>query len=188
MIINEATPPALLVTGNVIWGNEASYFGGGIYVNRGTHPEIRNNTLAGNQAGVSGGGVWYTEQSDPVIANNIIAGNAAPDGGGVHAFLPGVSPAFACNDAWENPGGNYTGYVDDPTGTEGNISADPLFCNLALDDYRLREDSACAPAHSPAGCGLIGALDVGCGVTAVEPATWGVVKSRYAIAKRLSGQ
>lgn len=188
IIINANTNPSLLVSGNVFAENDASYYGGGIYVNQGTDPEISQNTVVGNSAGVSGGGIWYTQESAPVITRNIIAGDSALHGGGVHAFLPGATPTFACNDAWENPGGNYAGDVADPTGSDGNISADPLFCNVGLGDYRLNENSPCAPAHSPSGCGLIGALDVGCGPTAVEPSTWGRVKSLYSAAKRSTGQ
>ena len=42
----------------------------------------------------------------------------------------------------------------------------------------LDEASPCAPANS-GGCGLIGALPVGCGATAVEPATWGGIKASF---------
>ena len=178
IIINQPTVD-LVVAGNLFIANRATYYGGGIYVNVGTHPEIRSNTIAGNSASVAGGGVWYTQASAPAISRNIIAGNSAPTGGGVHAFLPGTSPTFACNDAWNNPGGNYTGYQLDPTVTNGNIAADPRFCDAAGGDYRLDESSPCAPDHSPPGCELIGALDIGCGTTAVEPATWGAIKSHY---------
>ena len=53
-------------------------------------------------------------------------------------------------------------------GTGGNFSANPLFCNSANGDYRLDATSPCAPGNSPPGCDLIGALSVGCGVTAVS--------------------
>jgi hypothetical protein len=53
-------------------------------------------------------------------------------------------------------------------GVDGNISADPLLCDAANGDYRLDAASPCAPLNSPAGCGLIGALDVGCGITAID--------------------
>ena len=55
----------------------------------------------------------------------------------------------------------------DQTGSNGNISEDPLFCDALEGDYRLRLDSPCTAANSPEGCGLIGALPVGCGITNV---------------------
>jgi len=47
-------------------------------------------------------------------------------------------------------------------GTNGNISADPLFCDPDENDFRLADISACCEANSP--CGeLIGASATGCG-------------------------
>lgn len=40
--------------------------------------------------------------------------------------------------------------------------ADPLFCSPPAGDFTLAQASPCAPPNSPAGCGLIGALGVGC--------------------------
>ncbi len=188
IIINSSTVPFLDVVRNLFVDNEATWYGGAVYVNRGTRPEITRNTLAGNRAGVSGAGIWYTEMSEAAISNNIVAGNTAPLGGGIMAFLPSAAALFTCNDVWGNAGGDYAGYVVDPTGSAGNISADPLFCGASLGDYRLDENSPCAPDNSPGECGLIGALDVGCGVTAVEPATWGGIKGRYSTAKRSGGE
>ncbi len=38
--------------------------------------------------------------------------------------------------------------------------------------------SPCEPEHNPA-CGLIGAWDVGCGVTPVEEVSWGAMKAMF---------
>jgi hypothetical protein len=62
-------------------------------------------------------------------------------------------------------------------GVDGNISLDPQFCDLANGDFRVSSTSPCAPPQS--GCGLMGAYDVGCGVTSVEPSTWGSVKGAF---------
>ena len=59
----------------------------------------------------------------------------------------------------------------------GNLSADPLFCNPDLADFRLQDDSPCAPGGE---CGLIGAWPVGCGpstvgeseAASIDPAIW----------------
>jgi hypothetical protein len=63
-------------------------------------------------------------------------------------------------------------------GTNGNFSADPLFCDLVGGDVGLSSDSPCAPEHS-GGCDLIGALGVACGTTAVEGRSWGSIKALY---------
>lgn len=48
-----------------------------------------------------------------------------------------------------------------------------------LGDYSLHENSPYTSGNSPLPCGLVGAIDVGCGLVSVEPATWGRLKSFY---------
>jgi hypothetical protein len=84
--------------------------------------------------------------------------------------------AIMCNDLWSNTDDQtYGSCVLQPS----NIYHDPEFCNPELLDYALNGTSPCLPANSPAGCGLIGALEQGCGPVAVEPATWGAIKATY---------
>ena len=63
-------------------------------------------------------------------------------------------------------------------GVEGNISADPLFCDPGGDDFRLQEGSPCGPDYNP-DCGLIGAWPVGCGGTPSEATSWGALKALF---------
>ena len=42
----------------------------------------------------------------------------------------------------------------------------------------IQSDSPCAPANST-GCGLVGALPVGCGPVALDPVSWGRIKGQY---------
>jgi hypothetical protein len=67
---------------------------------------------------------------------------------------------LTCNDVWDCDT-LWVG-VADPTGTDGNISADPLFCSAPGEIYTLHADSPCAEENNP-GCGQIGAYPVGCG-------------------------
>ena len=46
-------------------------------------------------------------------------------------------------------------------GNNGNICADPLFCDPGSSNLRLQGGSPCAPEHNP-DCGLIGPWPVGC--------------------------
>jgi len=68
-----------------------------------------------------------------------------------------VQVTFHCNDVWGGPYPEqyYVG-VEDPTGTDGNISTDPLFSDLT--HFHLREDSPCREGMT-AGCGRMGAFD-----------------------------
>ncbi len=105
--------------------------------------------------------------------NNIVAENT---GYGLQ-YLSG-SLTMSCNNFWQNSDGNYSG-----TGASTNdFSADPFFCDASTGDFTLHANSPCAPGNHPDGaaCGLIGALDVGCGATtAVEHTSWGAVKGMW---------
>lgn len=79
---------------------------------------------------------------------------------------PGGAAFLSCCDLYENEWGDWVGCIADQFGTNGNICADPLFCDPEGEDLRLRDDSPCAP-FSPQNpeCDLVGAWPVGCGMT-----------------------
>lgn len=161
---------------NIIDGNTSGHYGGGITIWDGAAPQVIGNTIVANAGTLGGGGIYTTRNSHPVIARNIAAFNTP--GSGISRGDGESTLAVTCNDLWGNSPANWEGWPD-PTGTNGNIAADPLFCDRPNRDFRLGEASPCAPDHSPAGCELIGAFDVGCGPVAVEPASWGSIKARY---------
>lgn len=133
-----------LFIGNV---NTAQEYGLSVYYS-GTG-DIRGNTFTQLPHGI----LLY-ERVSPTIANNILAFN---DYGISCIGYSTPTPDLRCNDVWRNSERNYLG-CDDPTGTNGNIAADPLFCDLPSLDLRLRAGSPCLPENSPSDCGLIGAL------------------------------
>jgi hypothetical protein len=108
------------------------------------------------------------------MENSIIAWGA---GAAVDCF--GGTVTIRCSDIFGNQGGDWIGCLAGQQGIEGNFAADPLFCDLPAGDLTLHDDSPCLPGHHPQGaeCGRIGALDQGCGATAVAPATWGAIKA-----------
>lgn len=105
------------------------------------------------------------------------------------AFNPGIglylgnwsaAPTFACNDVFGNGGGDYEGAMEDLTGQDGNISADPLLC-LDLNPghpFSLQPGSPCLPEHNDCGQ-LIGAYGLGCSPTQVEDSSLSAIKSLY---------
>jgi len=171
------------ITHNTIKGNTALHGSGGIYVHDHSDPTISFNIISGNSADNAGGiGVWY--YCEPTITNNTIVSNSATHGGGVYChnnvtavvtqniianspvgpatLCIDANPVYSCNNLFGNAGG------DGICGTDGgdNFYLDPEFCgDPGSDNYYLQSDSPCAADNSPAGCGLVGALPVGCGET-----------------------
>jgi parallel beta helix pectate lyase-like protein len=86
------------------------------------------------------------------VSRNIGHGNGGP---GLQWTVTGPgAPTFGCNDWFANTGGATSGIAPGAT----DLAVDPLFCDLANDDVRLRSDS---PLLGGA-CGQIGARGVGC--------------------------
>jgi hypothetical protein len=86
-----------------------------------------------------------------------------------------------CTDIFGNADGDWVGEISGQLGVNGNFSANPLFCDLEAGALDLRADSPCLPGQHPEGydCGLIGAFDESCGVTATRAVSWGAVKDLF---------
>jgi hypothetical protein len=133
--------------------------------------EIDACTFYGNGARELGGSIGFCDWVGSMMLSRCII--AFGTGGG-SAYLLGSTTAECC-DIYGNVGGDYDdcqGWL----GVNGNICADPLFCDGPPQNYYLREDSPCVPGGE---CGLMGALPVGCGPTPVETGTWGAIKALY---------
>ena len=55
-----------------------------------------------------------------------------------------------------------------------------VICDPDAGDFTIRSNSPCAPPGLT-GCGLVGALDVGCGPVSVDEASWGKIKAAYRV-------
>ncbi len=159
-----------LVVDNRCEGIDSPGYGAVYVTGSGT---IEGNTIVSNGYWVVAGGIYCGGYFNGQIVRNVVALNA--DGYGIYCEQF-TNPTFSCNDVWGNPGGEYGGACGDPTGTNGNISVDPLFCDFENGDYRLGCDSPCLNAP---GCGQVGALGAGCGPTAVRETTWGRFKALF---------
>ncbi len=127
---------------------------------------VRDNTLHGGL-----GLAFSSPQGTVAVERNVIARSR-------YGFLcgdcSGASLLLACNDLWDASVALYSG-ISDQTGVNGNISADPQFCNATSLDFHLN-------ASSPAllqQCGPMGGQGVGCGVTPAIDISWGSIKDRY---------
>ena len=120
----------LTMVNNVVVDNVADHIGGGV----GWGPQVAatgtflNNTVAGNQAPRAS--ALIVASAGMTVRNNVLTG--APGSSVVSCLnaAPGAT-VFANNDVYNGTSSRYE--CADPTGTDGNISADPL---LAA-DYRL---------------------------------------------------
>jgi len=112
----------LVVANCTISGNTANG-GGGVYcVN--SSPTLTNCTIAHNAADVDGGAI--ASDGGGSVVNTLIAFNTS----GIY-YSAGAPDTFHHNCVWGNDAYNYSG-IPDPTGTDGNISTDPLMiaCHL----------------------------------------------------------
>lgn len=131
---------------NLIKDNSASV-GGGVALVGGL---LINNTVIRNSALQLGGNLYAGLNQDQnlstFVANNVFWGSSV----GYGVAVEGVSTEawFVHNNVFDNTPGNFidaiTGMTADGfTGTQGNISDDPLFLNLEDEDYHLSDDSPC---------------------------------------------
>ena len=107
------------IVANSIFGNIATD-GSGISCSY-SSPAIINNTIAWNTASSSGGGIFFRNGCSPIVLNTIVAFNSS---GIAETGIKEQSLRFNC--VYGNTAYNYSGLTD-PTGTDGNISADPQF-------------------------------------------------------------
>jgi len=125
------------IANNTITSNSA-WRGGGLYLSN-SSPTIANNTITSNSVYYFGGGM-YLYDSSPMIANTIVGFNVS----GIYRS-GGGTPTLRHNCVFGNTDYDYSGLAD-PTGTDGNISADPGFADMEYGNVHIQPDSPCVDA------------------------------------------
>jgi hypothetical protein len=137
---------------------------------------VHGCTISDNEAAF-GGQIDLFESSVALIENTIISfGHQGSING-----QPGSTVTLTCSNLFGNEGGDWGGWLASQANKNGNQSFDPLFCDAEALDFHLHSGSPCLPENSM-GCGLIGALGLGCGDVSVpehEARSWGQIKSLY---------
>jgi len=160
-------------------GNTAQLRGGAIYVNWGSVFSSSGCTFVNNSAPTGSGIYIESDAGAPSVDGNDITGRPAAPGGKslggamvsecLLAYNLQSAPVYLetyawieimCSDIYGNVGGNWTGSIAGYLGQDGNISANPLFCNAAGDVFTVAANSPVADANTS--CATIGAFDVGC--------------------------
>lgn len=147
---------------NCVFGSGSAHLGGCVYAYI-SSPTFINCTFA-NTGALDGAGVVADSLSSVTLEYCIIADNIVADAAQCRR---GSTISMTCCNIYNNPGGDYVDCLSGMNGVNGNISADPRFCDVSTDDYHLGDLSECAASNN--GCGaLIGALDVNCVWCAVD--------------------
>lgn len=158
-------------------GNAATTDGAAIYV-FGTELTVTACTIARNAAGEDGGGIFWISPAPGTVERTIVSSSLG--GEAIACGLGASVPQLSCCDLFGNAGGDWTGCIGAQAALAGNFSADPRFCDPERGVFTLDGSSPCAPSGE---CDLVGALGVGCAVTAahadVRATSWGSVKSLY---------
>jgi hypothetical protein len=178
-------PAPVTVSECFFTANSVSGFGGGVACSS-SSPTISNCNFLGNTAwnggsgGPSGSDVYCMAGANPTISNTILWGGFA--GEPISCDFESAATLVCC-DIWESPEADWTGCIADQLGVNGNISADPLFCDPPMGYYKVQSCSPCLPGHHPDGydCGgVIGIFGAGCDCqSATKPTSWGTIKSIY---------
>ena len=166
VMVQQGSP---LIEGCLFVDNRVDAGAGALECTFSAFPTVRACTFVGNSGPQC---IFSAASSAPTVENCIVAFNE----GAAIQCQPGIT--FSCTDIFGNPGGNWVSCVTDQAGMNGNPEEDPLFCGPDSDDWTLQADSPCAPQNS-GGCGLIGALGVGCGPVPVARVSWGGIKSQF---------
>ncbi len=162
--------------GCLLLHNTGELAGGAVGGDGGIH--LEGCTLVDNVCGPYGGSAIALEDWGGLqVSNTIIAFGT---GGPPVAYSAAGAVSFSCTDIYGNDAGDWVGPIAEYLGSNGNISLDPFFCNRSDGDFRLREDSPCAPfsPQNPS-CDLAGALPVACPGTPVEWTSWGSIRARF---------
>ncbi len=116
------------ITGNTAYMDG----GGGLYLDGGDMV-LQNSGLYGNVSATSrgGGAVWVYDGTLSMVNVDVSGNSAAVSGGGV--LTSGSSPSLSYCNVWNNYPDDYYGMTD-PTGTDGNISADPAYVSTTGTD------------------------------------------------------
>lgn len=148
--------------------NITSSGGGAVYFYNQEYSYLANCTFYLNES-PNGGAIWYWLNCSAEIENCIFWDNRATTAGSQIGINNNCGLWVNCCDVNYGQSGVYVGTGSVLNWGPNNIDADPLFCDAAGRDFTIYNTSPCAPENS-GGCGLIGALPVGCTATDVAEA------------------
>ncbi|HEX2897341.1 MAG TPA: thrombospondin type 3 repeat-containing protein [candidate division Zixibacteria bacterium] len=159
--------------------NSAPMSGGAVDLrNSSSQFRIVRCLFAENSAEIGGAlaitGVWGTIENSSFISNSVVGPNATiwVSSASVDfdkcliAFNQAASVScnsanltLTCTDVFGNSGGNWISCIALQSGISGNLTVDPLFCNLSSNYIQIQTTSPCAPQNNSCST-LIGATEI----------------------------
>jgi len=137
----------LIVSENIVTGNNAAGKGGGIFC-RNASTTIINNTVTGNTASF-GGGFCAREYGHPLLINNIFWGDTSENGQEISLLNLSSDPCTLTVLYCDVEGGE-SGVLVQPNcilnWSSGNLDSDPIFSGPGAKDFHLRWHSPCIDA------------------------------------------
>jgi hypothetical protein len=175
-----AYPGAIPTIRNCVFSENAAVDGGGAVYTSGDGGLIEGCTFLDNTSDARGGGISIVS-GVVTIRGCTLSGNSAAEGGGIHGYLESTASiertivtfgesgggvvcdetstvTVSCSDVYGNAGGDWSGRLAGQEGTQGNLCADPVFCDATGGNYTLSSTSPCLYAA----CGVMGAHTQGC--------------------------
>jgi PKD repeat protein len=141
----------------VFTDNRAAHGGAGT-ASGGSALELEGCVVHGNSA-TGSSAAWMCTSAAFRLERCLVTDNTG-------AALFNRAPFLTCSDLFGNSNGDWTGSWADQGGVEGNLWADPLYCDTLAGDFRLLPDSPCLPPLTV--CGPMGAFPRDC-LTAIGP-------------------
>lgn len=153
----DASPVVMLCTS---FSDTADHWGSSLHCQGRCEPHIISCTFShGFSCGeTSGSAIHLTDNSDAFLTRCIVS--FCSQGQAAYCRHAKATCTFSCSDIYGNELGDYEDCLEGQLGIQGNISADPLFCDADAGDLHLTSESPCGPDSSA--CGPIGALSVRC--------------------------
>jgi hypothetical protein len=173
--------------------------GGAVTCSQAT-PWFLNCTFIRNTGDVWGGAAHITDGSTPVFMGcTFVSNSGSEEGGTLHVNTGSYASTWNCIFAFTAECDDSVIYVDGTSAVDiqkccsygnapGNtlpgaltieyIIADPLFCDVTIDDLTLASDSPCLPGGNP-WVDTIGAHPQGCDESPVQRMSWGEIKAMY---------
>ncbi len=165
-------------------GGGTANSGDGMFLTDNSSPTLTNvsfGMMQCNLPGSHGQCVFMEISSSPTFTNVCFHNSGLGYGDLLYTLDGSCSPTFSCCNiyAWGGNSSKVGGSLSDPTGSDGNISLDPQYCDAMNWVLEVFDTSPNLPGSPDNECGtLIGRFGAGCD-DPVEERSWGSIKAMY---------